>query len=119
MLAEYDDYSELHGPCADYQPGEDDLQAFDFIRQFRLDMLEQSYPGVKRVRGSNNMQTAYRLKADANLQLATRSALIHSTLVRTDRYSHRPVCSLKIMTILWEGEEGWQWEGGKHMTNQT
>lgn len=75
-FAEYDDYSELHGPCADYQPGEDDLQAFDFIRQFRLDMLEQSYPGVKRVRGSNDMQTAYRLKADANLQLATRSDFI-------------------------------------------
>ncbi|MPC75594.1 Collagen alpha-1(IX) chain [Portunus trituberculatus] len=70
--AEYEIYDELVGPCADYQPGEDDLQAFDFIRQFQLDVLEQNYTGVKRVRGSNRMQTAYRLKADANLQIATR-----------------------------------------------
>ena len=69
-LSEY--YDELSGPCADYQPGQDDLQAFDFIRQFQLDVLEQSYPGVSRVRGSNRMQTAYRLQSDADLQMETR-----------------------------------------------
>ncbi|ROT79256.1 hypothetical protein C7M84_002019 [Penaeus vannamei] len=65
-------YDELNGPCADYQPGEDDLQAFDFIRKFRLDVLEQSYPGVTSVQGSNEMQKAYRLQSSANLQIATR-----------------------------------------------
>lgn len=70
---EYDiSYDELNGPCADYQPGEDDLQAFDFIRKFRLDVLEQSYPGVTSVQGSNEMQKAYRLQSSANLQIATR-----------------------------------------------
>lgn len=74
---EYDiSYDELNGPCADYQPGEDDLQAFDFIRKFRLDVLEQSYPGVTSVQGSNEMQKAYRLQSSANLQIATRC--VHS-----------------------------------------
>jgi len=31
-------------PCADYKPGEDDLQNFDFIRKFELDV---SLEGVK------------------------------------------------------------------------
>lgn len=70
-MAEYG-YETLDGPCADYQPGEDDLQAFDFIRKFRLDVLEASSPGVKKVRGSNEMQTAYRLHSETNLQLETR-----------------------------------------------
>ncbi|KAG8234799.1 hypothetical protein J437_LFUL006632, partial [Ladona fulva] len=47
------------------------MQAFDFIRKFRLDLLETQYPGVTRVRGSNRMQTAYRLERDANLVLPT------------------------------------------------
>ena len=63
---------ETIGPCADYKPGEDDLQAFDFIRKFRLDLLETQYPGVNRVRGSNKVQTAYRLDRDADLRLPTR-----------------------------------------------
>ena len=25
-------------PCADYKPGDDDLQSFDFIRKFELDV---------------------------------------------------------------------------------
>ena len=60
------------GPCADYKPGEDDLQAFDFIRKFRLDVLEQDYPGVTRVRGSNRIQTAYKLERQAKLVIPTR-----------------------------------------------
>lgn len=71
LLTEFD-LTEESGPCADFRPGEDDLQAFDFIRRFRLDVLETQYPGVTRVRGSNRMQTAYRLDRDADLKLPTR-----------------------------------------------
>lgn len=63
---------EANGPCSDYKPGEDDLQAFDFIRKFRLDLLGTQFPGVTRVRGSNRVQTAYRLEKEANLTLRTR-----------------------------------------------
>jgi hypothetical protein len=60
-------------PCADYKPGEDDLQNFDFIRKFELDVNLDGYPGVSRVRGSNRMQTAYRIEAVANLVMPTQS----------------------------------------------
>jgi len=63
---------DVNGPCSDYRPGEDDLQAFDFIRQFRLDVLETRYPGVTRVRGSSRLQTAYRLEKEADLVVPTR-----------------------------------------------
>lgn len=59
-------------PCSDYRIGDDDLQAYDFIRQFRLDLFETQYPGVSRVKGSNRVQTAYRLDKDADLTLPTR-----------------------------------------------
>lgn len=58
-------------PCADYKPGEDDLQNFDFIRKFELDVNLDGYPGVSRVRGSNRMQTAYRIESYANLAMPT------------------------------------------------
>ncbi|KAG8321672.1 hypothetical protein J6590_042267 [Homalodisca vitripennis] len=63
---------EMVGPCADFRLGEDDLQAFDFIRKFRLDTLHLRYPGVSRVRGSNRLQVAYRLERDCDLVLPTR-----------------------------------------------
>ena len=59
-------------PCSNYRPGEDDLQAFDFIRRFQLDVLEKEFPGVSKVRGSNSVQVAYRLDSSADLSLATR-----------------------------------------------
>ena len=58
-------------PCADYKPGEDDLQNFDMIRKFQLDVNLDGYPGVTRVRGSNRMQTAYRIDSTANLRMPT------------------------------------------------
>lgn len=58
-------------PCADYKPGDDDLQSFDFIRKFELDVNLDGYPGVSRVRGSNRMQTAYRIDSTANLVMPT------------------------------------------------
>ena len=58
-------------PCADYKPGEDDLQNFDMIRKFQLDVNLDGYPGVTRVRGSNRMQTAYRIDTTANLKMPT------------------------------------------------
>ena len=58
-------------PCADYKPGEDDLQNFDMIRKFQLDVNLDGYPGVTRVRGSNRMQTAYRIDTSANLKMPT------------------------------------------------
>ena len=69
---DYSGVAESNGPCSDYRPGEDDLQAFDFIRQFRLDVLETKYPGVTKVRGSSRLQTAYRLEKEADLVLPTR-----------------------------------------------
>ena len=64
-------YVEESYPCADYKPGEDDLQNFDFIRKFELDVNLDGYPGVSRVRGSNRMQTAYRIDSTANLVMPT------------------------------------------------
>ena len=66
-------YVELESsyPCADYKPGEDDLQNFDMIRKFQLDVNLDGYPGVTRVRGSNRMQTAYRIDPTANLRMPT------------------------------------------------
>ena len=39
---------EVTYPCADYKPGDDDLQSFDFIRKFELDVNLDGYPGVAR-----------------------------------------------------------------------
>ena len=66
-------YVELENtyPCADYKPGEDDLQNFDMIRKFKLDVNLDGYPGVSRVRGSNRMQTSYRIDSTANLKMPT------------------------------------------------
>ena len=58
-------------PCADYKPGEDDLQNFDFIRKFMLDVNLDGYPGVSAVRGSDRTQTAYRIDSAANLAMPT------------------------------------------------
>lgn len=61
---------ETSGPCANYRIGDDDLKAYDFIRQFRLDLSETH--GVSEARGSNRMQIAYRLEKGADLTLPTR-----------------------------------------------
>ena len=62
---------EVKYPCADYKAGDDDLQSFDFIRKFELDVNLDGYPGVSRVRGSNRLQTAYRIDSTANLIMPT------------------------------------------------
>lgn len=75
FLADYNNgilAREVAGPCVDFRPGEDDLQAYDLIRKFRLDSLDLKYPGVTRVRGSNRVQVAYRLDRSSNLVLPTR-----------------------------------------------
>jgi hypothetical protein len=36
LFLDYNGVYDANGPCADYKPGEDDLQAFDFIRKFRF-----------------------------------------------------------------------------------
>lgn len=72
VLLELNLPEETNGPCANYRIGDDDLQAYDFIRQFRLDLMEKQYPGVSRVRGSNQMQLAYRLEKGADLTVPTR-----------------------------------------------
>ncbi|XP_066139127.1 collagen alpha-1(IX) chain-like [Euwallacea fornicatus] len=64
---------EIGGPCADYKIGDDDLQAYDFIRQFRLDLLETQYSGISKVTGSTSLQTAYRLERHADLTVPTRN----------------------------------------------
>ena len=57
--------------CADYRAGEDDLESFDYIRKFELDVNLDGYPGVSRVRGSNRLQTAYRIDSNADLVMPT------------------------------------------------
>ncbi|CAN8001913.1 unnamed protein product [Ixodes hexagonus] len=59
--------------CPQTRPGQDDLPGFDMIRKFRLDDVQFDFPGVKRVVGSNNLQTAYRLSKQAELVLPTRA----------------------------------------------
>lgn len=67
-----DSNNEVSGPCRDFQPGEDDLQAFDFIRKFQLDLSESRFAGVTRITGSNLAQTAYRFEKEADLVLPTK-----------------------------------------------
>ncbi|XP_065168716.1 collagen alpha-1(IX) chain-like isoform X2 [Atheta coriaria] len=68
-----DEDEDVTGPCADFKPGDEDLQTYDFIRKFRLDLLNSTNSGIARVRGSNRFQTAYRLNANADLTLSTRN----------------------------------------------
>ncbi|KAK2577988.1 hypothetical protein KPH14_008418 [Odynerus spinipes] len=63
------------GPCEVYKAGEDDLHTFDFISKFKLDLLDVHYTGVTRVKGSNRMQTAYRLERDTDVTLPTETIL--------------------------------------------
>lgn len=79
------------GPC-EGPLGEDDLQTFDFISKLKLDLLEAQYTGITRVRGSNRMQTAYRLEKDADVTLPTK--YVRFTI---DLFSNK---SLKIFTKL-------------------
>jgi len=60
------------GGCPLVIEGADDLPTFDLIRRFQLDDIDLDFPGVKRVRGSNKIQTAYRLSKKADLTLPTR-----------------------------------------------
>lgn len=73
VLLEFQIEEETRGPCTkNNQIGDDDLGGYDFIRQFQLDSIETHYRGVTEVRGSNRIQTAYRLDKIANLTLPTR-----------------------------------------------
>ncbi|CAH1364325.1 unnamed protein product, partial [Tenebrio molitor] len=45
---------EESGPCANFKIGDDDLQPYDFISKFRLDIVETVYPGVSKVKGPQN-----------------------------------------------------------------
>ena len=48
------------------------VSAFDFISNFRLDTNGVS--GVRRTRGSNQYQTAYKISPDADVRISTRCA---------------------------------------------
>lgn len=58
-----------------YREEKDDLPTIDLIRKYKLDNADLEFPGVKRVRGSNRIQTAYRLSRRAELSLPTRLLL--------------------------------------------
>lgn len=58
--------------CNGYKSGEDDQQTFDFISKLKFDLLEARYRGMTKVRGSNRMQTAYRLERDTDVILPTK-----------------------------------------------
>lgn len=60
------------GLCNGYKLGEDDLQTFDFISKLQLDLLNARYSGMTKVRGSNRIQTAYRLEKDTDVTLPTK-----------------------------------------------
>lgn len=65
--------SDLNKPCQNYKPGDDDLQTIDFVRQYNLDVLgKQDAMRVFKVKGTNRMQTAYRLDKEADLTIPTR-----------------------------------------------
>lgn len=55
-----------------FKIGDDDLQLYDFISQFHIDLLTGNYAGVTRVKGTDPIQTAYRLDNEADLTLPTR-----------------------------------------------
>lgn len=63
------------GLCEGYKSGGDDLETVDFISKLKLDLLEAHYSGVTKVRGSNRMQTAYRLEKDTDVILPTKYRL--------------------------------------------
>lgn len=65
------------------------MQAFDFIRQFRLDVLETKYPGVTKVRGSSRLQTAYRLEKEADLVVPTRCVSVDQIDITTLFEAHK------------------------------
>ncbi|XP_055956241.1 collagen alpha-1(IX) chain-like [Patella vulgata] len=58
------------GPVCPERPGEDDLPGFDFISKYQLDNVLRQ-PGVKKVRGSNEFQVAYKISRRAKLRIKT------------------------------------------------
>lgn len=103
LLADYNNgilVREVAGPCVDFRPGEDDLQAYDLIRKFRLDSLDLNYPGVTRVRGSNRVQVAYRLDRSSNLVLPTRYVNRRHTGLQLRNYENEEPLSSLIMVVL-------------------
>lgn len=66
----------MSNPCATSVAGNlDDLPVVDFISRFNLDDYTHDVQGVKRVRGSNRIQTAYRLSRRADLTAPTANIL--------------------------------------------
>ncbi|RZB40409.1 collagen alpha-3(IX) chain-like, partial [Asbolus verrucosus] len=61
---------EASPPCADFKIGDDDLQAFDFIRQFSLD-IETGHPGVSQT------YTEDRLAHHTNHRFGIKTAVYH------------------------------------------
>ncbi|KAL1512787.1 hypothetical protein ABEB36_002317 [Hypothenemus hampei] len=74
MMVFYSESQPDHNdPCAKFRIGDDDLQIYDFIRQFKLDSLDSQYSSVNRVTGSSFLQTAYRIEETTNLTIPTRN----------------------------------------------
>lgn len=101
------------GSCDGYKRGEDDLQTFDFISKLKLDFLETHYAGVTRVRGSNRMQTAYRLEKETDITLPTKYdssiyvwrilRIIFRRPARWLRRLYKDLCMLFVRNILPNG----------------
>jgi collagen type IX alpha len=45
---------------------------FDFISKLKLDLSGMHYSGITKVRGSNRLQTAYRLEKGTGVTLSTK-----------------------------------------------
>ncbi|XP_064604482.1 collagen alpha-1(IX) chain-like [Liolophura sinensis] len=58
--------------CPELRPGEDDLPGFDFISNYDLDNALRRL-GVRKVKGSNKLQVAYKITPRARLRIPTRS----------------------------------------------
>ncbi|KAI1295464.1 Collagen alpha-1(XXI) chain [Halotydeus destructor] len=66
-------HSRLPPLCSSHGTEHDDLPGMDLITKFKLDNVSFEFPGVKRVGGSNRIQTAYRLSRRTDLTAPTRT----------------------------------------------
>ncbi|XP_033230443.1 collagen alpha-1(IX) chain-like [Belonocnema kinseyi] len=92
-------------PCSNYKPGEDDLQTFDFVRRYNLDVLGNHYLNkIFKVKGTNRMQTAYRLDKEADVTIPTKDIFPSGlpeefSLVITMRINRLSKASWQLMRI--------------------
>lgn len=58
--------------CPQVNSALDDLPVIDMIHTFKLDYTDFDHSGIKKVLGSNDMQTAFRISKRSKISLPTR-----------------------------------------------